>query len=96
MVEDDSFDKEGILDNLEEFPLLINLGVYGLIKSAKPSHDFSPSFKEVSLKNPLRVLSNKISNNSSSSPIASIQHQNVTILISNKKGKKYGLVPMDS
>ena len=56
MVEDDSFDKEGILDNLEEFPLLINLGVYGLIKSAKPSHDFSPSFKEVSLKNPLRVL----------------------------------------
>ena len=57
MVEDDSFDKEGILDNIEEFSLLINLGVYGLIKSAKPSHDFSPSFKEVSLKNPLRVLS---------------------------------------
>ena len=57
MVEDDSFDKEGILDNIEEFPLLINLGVYGLIKSATPSHDFSPSFKEVSLKNPLRALS---------------------------------------
>ena len=47
---------------------------------------YSPYFKEVSLKNPLQVLSNKFSNNSYFSPIASIRHQNV--IIYNNKEKR--------